>query len=111
MAMEPLDWVCMNHLLLLLEHGNRCMVVVKKKKNSNGAGSAIRQKFTIQKHTSVKPHAVKPKFQKNIPTSNHDLTKWCKYLNIPIKDVLSRDHDICNDMGKNKGDCDRAMVK
>ena len=30
MAMEPLDWVCMNHLLLL-EHENRCMVVVKKK--------------------------------------------------------------------------------
>ena len=63
----------------------------KKKKNSNGPRSAIRQEFTIQKHTSVKPHTVKPKFHKNVPTSNHDLAKWCKYLNIPIKDVLSRD--------------------
>ena len=93
MAMEPLDWVCMNHLFLLLEQGNRCMVVVKKK-NSKGPRSAIRQKFTIQKHTSVKPHTVKPKFHKNIPTSNHDLTKWCKYLNTPIKDVLSRDQAV-----------------
>ena len=58
-------------------HGGR------KKKNSNGPRSAIKQKFTIQKHTSVKPHTVKPKFHKNIPTSNRDLTKWSKYLNIP----------------------------
>ena len=79
--------------------GMYCMVVVKKK-NSNGTRSAIRQKFTIQKHTSVKPHTAKPKFHKNIPTSNHDLTKWCKYLNIPIKDVLSRDQTVPHNRGQ-----------
>ena len=26
--------------------------------------------------------------------SNFDLLKWCKYLNIPIKDVLSRDGNV-----------------
>ena len=35
-----------------------------------------------------------PKFHKNIPISNYDLLKWCKYLNIPIKDVLSRDETV-----------------
>ena len=36
----------------------------------------------------------KPKFHKNIPMSNHDLIKWCRYLNIPIKSVLARDQSI-----------------
>ena len=26
--------------------------------------------------------------------SNHDLIKWCRYLNIPINDVLSRDQRV-----------------
>ena len=26
--------------------------------------------------------------------SNHDLIKWCRYLNIPINDVLSRDERV-----------------
>ena len=26
--------------------------------------------------------------------SNYDLWKWCEYLNIPIKDVLSRDENV-----------------
>ena len=26
--------------------------------------------------------------------SNHDLIDWCEYLNIPIKDVLSRDKTV-----------------
>ena len=25
---------------------------------------------------------------------NHDLIKWCKYLNIPINDVLSRNENV-----------------
>ena len=37
---------------------------------------------------------MKPKFHKNIPMSNHDLIKWCKYLNIPINDVLSRNENV-----------------
>ena len=50
-----------------------------------------RQKQSIQKRPSLKHSIVKPTFHKNIPISNYDLLKWCKYLNIPIKDVLSRD--------------------
>ena len=26
--------------------------------------------------------------------SNHDLIKWCRYLDIPINDVLSRDEKV-----------------
>ena len=26
--------------------------------------------------------------------SNHDLLEWCRYLKIPIKDVLSRDQTV-----------------
>ena len=40
-AMDPLDFVFMNPLLLLLEHGNRCMEVKKKTNNSKGPRSAI----------------------------------------------------------------------
>ena len=49
------------------------------------------QKQSIQKRPSLKHSIVKPKFHKNIPMSNYDLLKWCKYLNIPINNVLSRD--------------------
>ena len=37
---------------------------------------------------------MKPKFHEDIPISNHDLIKWCRYLNIPINDVLSRDQKV-----------------
>ena len=53
-----------------------------------------RQKQSIQKRPSLEHSIVKPKFHKNIPISNYDLLKWCKYLNIPIKDVLSRDETV-----------------
>ena len=36
----------------------------------------------------------KPKFHKDIPMSNFDLLDWCKYLKIPIKNVLSRDQTV-----------------
>ena len=36
----------------------------------------------------------KPKFYKNVPMSNFDLLDWCKYLKIPIKNVLSRDQTV-----------------
>ena len=94
--MGPLDWACINHLLLLLEHGNRCVAVVKEKNSviKKGARSATRSQFTVQKRTYLRHHTVKPKFHKNIPVSNHDLFEWSRYLNIPIKDVLSRDQTI-----------------
>ena len=53
-----------------------------------------RQKQSIQKRPSLTHSIVKPTFHKNIPISNYDLLKWCKYLNIPIKDVLSRDETV-----------------
>ena len=37
---------------------------------------------------------MKPKFHEDIPMSNHDLIKWCRYLNIPINDVLPRDQKV-----------------
>ena len=37
---------------------------------------------------------MKPKFHEDIPMSNHDLIRWCRYLNIPINDVLSRDERV-----------------
>ena len=67
------------------------MGIQKKKK---GRGTSIGQELTIQKRPTVKHSVVKPKFHKNVPLSNYDLIKWCKYLNIPIKDVLSRDENV-----------------
>ena len=49
------------------------------------------KKQSIQKRPSLKHSIVKPKFNKHIPMSNFDLLDWCKYLNIPINNVLSRE--------------------
>ena len=65
-----------------------------KKNSEKGRRSSIRKKFTIQKRSTVKHSIVKPRFHRNIPLSNYDLIDWCKYLNIPIKDVLSRDETV-----------------
>ena len=69
----------------------------KKKKTSKdkkGQRPTSRTKFTIQKRPTIEHSVVKPSFHKNIPLSNYDLIDWCKYLNIPIKDVLSRDQTV-----------------
>ena len=67
----------------------------KKKKNSQKRQrSSAGKKQSIQKRPIVKHFIVKPKFHKNIPMSNFDLLNWCKYLNIPINDVLSRDQNV-----------------
>ena len=66
----------------------------KKKISKKGRRSTIRQELTVQKSPSSKHFVVKPKFHNNVPLSNYDLIKWCKYLNIPIKDVLSRDESV-----------------
>ena len=69
----------------------------KKKKKSRKPKKNRRRiiagkKQSIQKRTSSKHSSIK--FHKHIPMSNFDLLKWCKYLNIPIKDVLSRDGSV-----------------
>ena len=63
----------------------------KKKKKKSGAGLLLGKKQSIQKRPSLKRSIVKPKFNKHIPMSNFDLLDWCKYLNIPINNVLSRE--------------------
>ena len=64
----------------------------KKKKRPERIGSLTRKKQSIQKHSSRRSNSVKkPKFHGDIPMSNFDLLEWCKYLKIPINNVLSRD--------------------
>ena len=53
-----------------------------------------RQKQSLQQYTTPWNDTVKTKFHKNRPISNYDLLKWCKYLNIPINNVLSRDESL-----------------
>ena len=36
------------------------------------------------------------KFHKKIPMSNFDLLDWCQYLEIPLKNVLSRDQKVAH---------------
>ena len=63
----------------------------KKKSKKVRSRTIAGKKQSIQKRTSLKHSIVKPKFHKNIPMSNYDLLDWCKYLNIPINNVLSRE--------------------
>ena len=37
---------------------------------------------------------VRPMFKRTVPMSNFDLLEWCQYLNISIKNVLSRDQTV-----------------
>ena len=62
-----------------------------KKTEKIRRGIIAGKKQSIQKRTSLKHSIIKPKFNKHIPMSNFDLIKWCKYLNIPINNVLSRE--------------------
>ena len=63
-------------------------------KKKEGKRSTIRPKQSIQFNPTRRGNTVKPKFHEDIPMSNHDLIKWCRYLNIPINDVLSRDQTV-----------------
>ena len=64
----------------------------KKKKSKKVRSRTIAgKKQSIQKRPSLKHSIVKPKFNKHIPMSNFDLLDCCKYLNIPINNVLSRE--------------------
>ena len=66
----------------------------KKAQKEKAKRSSIRTKQPIQQYSAHGSNIVKPKFYKDIPLSNHDLIKWCRYLNIPINDVLSRDQKV-----------------
>ena len=64
----------------------------KKKTSKKGKRAAVRKKQPVQKRPIVKHSSLK--FHKNIPMSNFELVDWCKHLNIPINDVLSRDQNV-----------------
>ena len=66
----------------------------KKKSSKKGRWSSTGKKFTLQWNSTSRGNTVKPKFHKNTPLSNYDLIDWCKYLNIPINDVLLRDETV-----------------
>ena len=70
--------------------GKKKKIVQKKE----GKRSSVRPKQSIQQHSAFRSNTRKPKFHEDIPMSNHDLIKWCRYLNIPINDVLSRDQRV-----------------
>ena len=68
---------------------------VKKKKELNWSGTNSRQTQSLQQNSNHWGHPIKkPKFHKDIPMSNFDLLDWCKYLKIPINNVLSRDRTV-----------------
>ena len=66
----------------------------KSKKKSSRKRPYTRTKFTSIRNSVAGSNILKPKFHNNIPMSNYDLIDWCKYLNIPINDVLSRDETV-----------------
>ena len=66
-----------------------------KKQSLNGSGTNSRQTQSLQQHSNNRGYLIKkPKFHKDIPMSNFDLLNWCKYLKIPINNVLSRDGKV-----------------
>ena len=60
--------------------GTKKNATQKKEKRKR---STIRTKQPIQSNSAYRGNTVKPKFHEDIPMSNHDLIKWCRYLNIP----------------------------
>ena len=70
------------------------MGIKKKKATKKRKRSVVRPKQSIQSNSASWSNTVKPKFHEDIPMSNHDLIKWCRYLNIPTNDVLPRDQKV-----------------
>ena len=69
------------------------------KKKYQRARSTTRKKQSFQGNTISGRHIVtqgppRPVFKKTVPMSNFDLLEWCKYLKIPIKNVLSRNETV-----------------
>ena len=65
------------------------------KKKDQRTRSTTREKQSIQGNTTGWRYTVNPPvFKKTVPMSNFDLLEWCQYLNIPIKNVLSRDQTV-----------------
>ena len=53
------------------------------------------KKQPIQQNSNIRINSVKkPSFHGDIPMSNFDLLEWCRYLKIPINNILSRDGKV-----------------
>jgi len=70
-----------------------------KKKRAERTGFNSKKTQSILQNSNhlshlIKKPANKPKFHKDIPMSNFDRFEWCKYLKIPINNVLSRDRTV-----------------
>ena len=66
----------------------------KGKKKDQRARSTTRNKQSFQRNTISGRHIVRPVFKNTVPMSNFDLLEWCKYLKIPINNVLSREQKV-----------------
>jgi len=67
----------------------------KRPAGSSGSGFNSRQTQSLQQNSNHWRHPIKkPKFHEDIPMSNFHLLEWCKYLKIPINNVLSRDRTV-----------------
>ena len=64
-------------------------------KKQSFQGNTIGGRHIITKRPRRKsPGTKRPTFKKTVAMSNFDLLEWCKYLKIPIKNVLSRDQTV-----------------
>ena len=73
-------------------------------KMSGGAGPRIGMAMNAPPYIGTWPSTsgrgkkkelkIRPVFKKTVPMSNFDLLEWCQYLNISIKNVLSRDQTV-----------------
>ena len=88
MGPEHQDQVCIKHLnsnlIPFSDHGRKTLLVWEKKHKKKGKRASTRRKQPIKWYTTVKSNTLKPKFYKN----------WCKYLNIPMNNIWSRDGSI-----------------
>ena len=86
---EHQDQVCIKHLnsnlIPFSDHGRKTLLVWEKKHTQKkGKRASTRRKQPIKWYITVKSNTLKPKFYKN----------WCKYLNIPMNNIWSRDGSI-----------------
>ena len=79
----PLHFIVIHHM---------SQVMVKKKEQSKNKNQERDYYWEKTVHSMAYPFW--GRYCKTKILSNHDLIKWCKYLNIPINDVLSRDKSI-----------------
>ena len=71
--------------------GRRARSTTRKKQSFQG--NTISGRHIVALGAATERHQ-RPVFKKTVPMSNFDPLEWCKYLKIPIKNVLSRDETV-----------------